>query len=427
MKIVNLRGEPYQEALWLNTTDPEVYFIGGYRSGKTWAGVRWLITRAFMNPPSVVGLACEPTYDLLRDVLVVSLEEACEQLGIAFAYNQMAKRVTLGTGRESRNIMLRSTEEPERIVGFTAGYALDDEGALHSHDGYIKISARISDPKATLMQLLVTTTPEGTRTWVADKERKGARVVRAATWQNKALSPEYIRKMKEDVFGGDPAGMRQYMEGIATDSSGNIYSQLGLNNIQPFVHRSPVRVCVGWDFNTHNMVTPIFAWDSRSQTLHCIGEVVSKSVSGVTTEEHARKVSQAVLETGLAVQHMGRLVNKSDTEPVWAFIDASGSQRRSSATWTDEAAVRAAGFQPRHDASNPLVRDRIQGVRLALSGGRLLFDEARCPNTLRAMREHAYDKNGDPQKKWGPKDFEADHWTDAVGYACYGLMPVKMR
>ena len=94
---------------------------------------------------------------------------------------------------------------------------------------------------------------------------------------------------------------------------------------------------------------------------------------------------------------------------------------------TDLAAVRNAGFVPHHEGANPIVRNRIAAVNRALRNRRLSLDESGAPETTRALREHSRDKRGDPQKIWRPKDFQCDHYCDALGYMVWGLMPFRQN
>ncbi len=421
-------GWRHQISLW-HSQAKETYLIGGAGCGKTLAGAVWIITRAFIHKPSVHGLIVAPTYDMLRDAIVPAIEEQCIQAGISFEHKKHDKCLVLGG---NRIIHLRSAEDPQRIIALTCGYGWIDEAALCPREAYVRTSQRLRDPHANKLysQLLCTTTPEGTRTWVADVERDpkpNIRVIHASTIDNAALSSEYIDHLRDVVYANDPAGWRQYVLGITTDASGGIYTNFTQANAvayQPganFEH-----VVVGWDFNVQWMVTPICVWQPRKNRVHVIGEVVTKTTSGTTTADHAAKVADAVKRTNLVTYHNGRWISNTDGEsPVWAFIDASGRNTHSSAAHTDEMAVRNAGFQPRADRGNPLVRDRIASMQRALSTGQLLIDPVKAPETLRAVREHSRDKFGEPQKKYNGGEFQADHYCDALGYVVWGLLPIK--
>lgn len=413
-------GTPTQMEILDNISDTEVYGQGGAGSGKTYVAVRWVLLRAFANPPHVEGLIVAPTYDMLNNPIVPMLRAVCDEAGVSFEHRQQAKMVILGG---TRRIHLRSAEEPERLIALTVGYAWMDEAALCVEEAYTRLSQRVRDGLAKLRQTLFTTTPEGTKTWVARRERDGARTYRMRTHDNPSLTPEYIKHMTEVVYKNDPAGFRQYMEGIATDASGNIYTALSSENIAPWTPQGIETPLVGWDFNVMWMVTVVMMLNKRTRKLHVVGEVVSKSDGGVTTSEHAWKVREYMLRNGFAVDFQGRLLDSKMAEPVPAYIDASGANRRSNAAWTDEAAVIQAGFQPRHEGANPLVRNRIASVQGALRLRRLLIDAQRAPETLQALRDHARDKYGEPQKVYRPREFQADHYCDALGYPVFALNP----
>jgi phage terminase large subunit-like protein len=421
------QGFRHQVNVW-HAQSKEVYLIGGAGSGKTRAGAVWTITRAFVHPPSVHGLIVTPTYDMIRDTIVPSIEEQCIEAGITFEHKKHDKCLVLGG---NRIVHLRSAEDPQRIIALTCGYGWIDEAALCTKEAYVRTSQRLRDPNANPLyaQLLCTTTPEGTRTWVADVERAAntaTRVIHASTLDNAALSQDYIDHLRDVVYANDPAGWRQYVLGIATDSTGSIYTNFSDKNIAEYKPTSIEQVVVGWDFNVCWMVSPIMVWRPQRNQVHVIGEVVTKSASGTTTADHAAKVAEMVQRTKLAQMHNGRFINVFDGQtPVYAFIDASGRSQHSNSAFSDEAAVRNAGFYPRADRGNPLVRDRIASMQRALAEGKLLIDPKRAPETLRAVREHGRDKFGEPQKKFNAGEFQADHYCDALGYAVWGLLPIK--
>jgi hypothetical protein len=421
---IHVRGEPHQEAIWCNTTDRELYLFGGVGAGKSYCLFRKIIALALLNPASVAGLAMEPTYDLLWDVLVPGVEEAGEQMGIPCHHEKQAKRLWVA----DRLIHLRSAEHPERIRALTVGYVAQDEAAIYAREAYENASARMRDPRARVSQLVVTTTHEGTTTWCAERERAGAFSVRAPTSANPHLPPGYLDHLRNVVYANDPAGLHQYLEGYATDATGNIYTALTTANEVECVDPRPRgegRVYVGWDFNVGCMVTTLGTYDGT--TLHIWGEVVTQKSTAAYTDEHAVEVVE-VLKRRVGARHIqgGRLYTPNG-EPVIAVPDASGSSERTSSPNTDHMHVHNAGFTIRCGNSNPPVRERIAACQAAFRTKRFLICPKGAPKTLRAFREHARDKHGDPQKATRtPRagEFQPDHFTDAGGYPVVQLMPV---
>jgi len=420
---VNVALHPHQLAAF-TATDPEVYLITGAGGGKTKLGALWALDRCLRNPVGTAGMIAAPTYPVLEQSTMRRFFDELDEMGISYSRNRARNTCEIS----GRLIFFRSTDKPESLVGADLAWLWLDEAALMDRMAFIRAFQRVRDPRAALRQRLCTTTPEGTRTWVHEREqRPDVRVIRASTLDNKSLTPDVIDGLRS-LYANDPAGWRQYVEGIATDLTGNIYTNLSAANVQEFAGAEPEDdVIVGWDFNVHWMATPVAVYRPRTNTTHVIGEVISKSVNGITTEEHAAKVAAYLVGNGMAVRSHGRLVQPVTGVPLRAFIDASGKAKRSSATFTDEAAVYNAGFAPRSNATNPLVRDRIATMQRALQERRLLLDPKRAPDTLQSLRDHARDKYGEPRKTWSVGEFQADHACDAVGYIVCGLHPYQVH
>jgi len=387
-------------------------------------GALWALDRCLRNPVGTAGMIIAPTYPVLRQSTMQRFFDELDEMGIPYSRNKSEHTCTI----HGRHIFFRSADKPESLVGADLAWLWLDEAALMDRMAFIRAFQRVRDPRATLRQRLATTTPEGTRTWVHEREqRSDVRVIRASTLDNRSLTPDVIEGLRS-MYANDPAGWRQYVEGIATDLHGNIYTNLSAANVRPYEDpRASDELVIGWDFNVHCMVSVVGIWRPHLDTLHIVGDHVTTSINGTTTAEHADALRDALIKSGNARMGDSGLIGALNLTRVRAFIDASGRQQRSSAAWTDEVAVRNAGFSPRAPAANPLVRDRINTVQHALHLRRLLIDERRAPRVLRALREHARDKNGEPQKKWSGSEFQADHWCDAVGYMTCALLPVRLK
>jgi len=183
---------------------------------------------------------------------------------------------------------------------------------------------------------------------------------------------------------------------------------------------------LGGDFNVHYMVTVVGAWDERKAKLHICGEVITRSLNGTNTDAHYHKVREYLCTPAFrgGYYESGMMLDNTNKH-ITVAIDASGKNPHSAAIQTDEAMVRNVGFKTWHMGKNPEVQDRINTVNAALAAGKLLIDPRAAPETLRAMKEHSWDKHGEPQKRWNKDDHECDHYMDALGYLVYRLLPLK--
>ena len=112
------------------------------------------------------------------------------------------------------------------------------------------------------------------------------------------------------------------------------------------------------------------------------------------------------------------------TNPVFAYPDASGAQRRTSAGgMTDHIILQNQGFKLRVNNTNPSVIDRINSTNARFtnsSGKHHLFVDPRCRQLREALIKHSYKENS----RIPEKDKGFDHITDALSYSVYQMYPI---
>lgn len=445
LRTVPLRMTEPQAAVWFASGYAELVFQGGVGSGKTKHGARWMVRRMLEAPAGSEGMAVAPTYPLLSTFTVAALESACREAGIWWVHRKQEKLFLVGPNRNK--IWLRSCEDPDKqLSGANLDSVWFDEAALTVRTAYERLSQRlrsnVDESRARCM--LITTTPEGSDTWVekdlvevaedwdnteAGKAGKKCPIllVIAPTDTNPFLPEEFFERMRR-VYRNSPEKLKNYMGGRAADATGSVYDAMTSENVQPISLEQISRgqLFVGWDFNNRPMVTVIGCWFERDKILHICGEVVS-GLEGPTakTRDHAKDVIRA-LRSLMHINYIGGRLYDDYQRAIHAFIDASGQGEHTNADYTDQVLVQNAGFLPRHDGANPRVRERVAAMNLSLSDSTLLIDATRAPMTHRAMRNHKYIK-GVPQKKYKPGDFQCDHFTECVGYMNWGFNPIHLE
>ena len=181
--------------------DKVAAYIGGIRSGKSFAGVLWAIEQA--NQPGAIVLIVAPTYPMLRDVDWV---EATKFLGNAAKIEKSEMAIDIpGGGR----MLFRSADTPDRIRGISANAALIDEAGYCPPETYNIVLGRLSgDPG----QLRIVTTPKG-RNWLYEKQSEMT-IFKSSTFENTALSKEYL-DMIRSAYTGDFARQELYGDFVA--------------------------------------------------------------------------------------------------------------------------------------------------------------------------------------------------------------------
>lgn len=197
-KAITLHPKQYD---FFTCPDRVAAYIGGIRSGKTYAGVLWAIEQA-SNPGAVV-LIVAPTYPMLRDIDWV---EAMKFIGdhAIIAKAEMAMDIP-GGGR----LMFRSADSPDRIRGISANAALIDEAGYCPADTFDIVMGRLSGEPGLLR---IVTTPRG-RNWLYSRQDEMT-IFRSTTFDNTALPSEFI-KMVKGAYTGNFARQELYGEFVA--------------------------------------------------------------------------------------------------------------------------------------------------------------------------------------------------------------------
>lgn len=413
---------------------PEISLVSGYGGGKTWTATRKLVLNTLLNPPEVPSMYVLPTWRMVDRVALPAFRELFEEARIPYIVAKASNLIQFGD--DGWQIWLASAEDPRKLKGTNLGSAVQDEPGIQEEEAYRQISIRVRHPRAQVRQHILVGTHEGLGWFYKLTERLKARGahIQSSSYDNPAL-PADQRQKWEDLKARDPARYRMYIMGIATALQGGIYTNFRSTHEVTARQEEMAQgqIVTGWDFNVGHMVT-VVGTAYPGPRVHFWGEVVTKG--GTTTERHAQRVVDYLATKGVAFQDVGQdqwgearlgIMGRWNREPVEAFLDAASGQRHPSATRTDEAHVRAAGFRVRRPGKNPAVRDRISTVQWWLAHNLVSFDPAGCPTLLQAIREHAYEPGSDPpkpKKDWADDDVPLDHYSDACGYLLCALETV---
>ena len=401
-------------------------YVGGFGSGKTWAGAAMSCRLAWESPRVPVGYF-GPSFPAIRDIFYPTIEEVADDCGLRCDINQSNKEVHLYSGKQYRStIICRSMDRPGDIVGFKIGHAhIDEIDVLPKEKGTLawrKIIARLRHQNGR-NGADVTTTPEGFRfayqTFVKDARDKPERrelygMVQASTYENEANLPEgYIESLRASY---PPQLIDAYLEGRFVNlTSGAVYPDFSrtLNHTDARLGEKghdaePAHI--GMDFNVQNMTAVVTV--TRGGNPHAVAEV-----TGVRDTPAMAK---------LLTERFGKTADGQRRQLV-VYPDASGQNTSSkNASESDLTILRGAGLMVRAASSNPAVRDRINAVNaLSLNDRgerRLKVNTQVCPVLTEALEQQAYDRNGEPDKTSGH-----DHPNDAIGYRLVTDWPLLRR
>ena len=404
-----------------------ILFTAGLGSGKTFGFCAWGIQSARVNHPHRVALF-EPTFPMVRNILVPSLEEYCElmKLHCRWVASRRIFYVTVNGVRVA--LILGGASNPDHVKGPNlAGVGIDEAGQCKK--GVIKQALkRTRIAAAPLLQNLLSGTPEGMEgefykhaEGTSDLYRRRlasgySQRIMACSYDNPNLDEDYIL---EELADFDEAEAEGYIHGRFVPASGRAYPKfqppppgatIG-GHVQPCINWHDDELVMGADFNVSPMVWLVGR--RRGHRIHWFREYIQNHAF---TFDLANEVA---LDLARSMSTPSRYVSAEDAaRRVTVYCDASGQNRSTTATRTDVDHLRAAGFTVMVDASNPAVNDRAHTVNYWLKRGMMLFDP-RCETTIRSFVAQGRDpKTGQPDKTKGH-----DHATDAVGYAAWKVFP----
>jgi hypothetical protein len=404
---------PHQLALVGDRTSRIKVLQGGYRSGKTVAGVAAVVDMAFRSGGFPI-LVVEPTYRMVVDVFVATAKRMLDAWKLPYTWHKTDKILTIGR-RKQVEILCRSADEPRSLEGITAGGLLVDEWELCDVEALTTAIARVS--MGPCQQIVLTGTPEGygpAYEMILAKPSPDVRQWSVTSSANSYLSSTYVESMRQRM---DDSTASEKLDGVRTAKGGRVYGRFDrrVHCVSPVVNRGTIQIAC--DFNVRYMHWIVVETDQSQRTTHVVGEVIKEG--GTTTDEHAERVAQWIAQ--YLTRTRGRHYTRDDVYQMrlQAFVDASGTALRSTSTKSDVALLTQAGFRAVHGNANPPVKDRVNTMNVLFRDRRVTVDASAAPVLTRALETQALDRNGDPDKRG-----DIDHGIDALGYLCHWQWPV---
>lgn len=387
-------------------------YVGGFGSGKTWAGSSGMCAGFWANP-KVNQAYYAPTYPHIRDIFFPTIEEVAHGIGLRVEIMESNKEVHFYSGAQYRGTTIcRSMERPQTIIGYKVGHSLVDEldtlESKKAKEAWRKIIARMRWPDAR-NGVDVTTTPEGFREthrlFVSEVSEKPALassygLVQASTRTNaRNLPGDYIQSLL-DTYPSEQ--IDAYIDGrfcnLTTGTVYRCYNRERNNSSETIVEKEPL--FIGMDFNIGKMAATIYV--KRESGWHAVAEL------------------KDLLDTPKMAE---TITEKWPDHRIVVYPDASGANGSTkNASESDISILKQHGFEVKVNLTNPRVRDRVLSVNKQFENGRLWVNSRTCPTVAACFEKQAYDANGEPDKKSG-----FDHQNDASGYPIAKEFPIAHR
>lgn len=390
-------------------------FSGPVGSGKSQALCQEAIRLSYMNAGRL-GLLGAPTFPMLRDATQAALFEILERCDIPYEWNK-AENYIVFTEVGSK-VLFRSLDDFERLRGTNLAWFGIDELTYCQEEAWLRLEARLRDPRAKLLCGYGVWTPKGFdwvyRRFIAEPV-EGYGVVLAKAHENRHLLdqiPDFYERLKrsydERFYQQEVLG--QYLNVTA----GQAYSAFDRKeNVQKEEYDPRYPLLWALDFNVNPMCSVVAQRDG--DRIRVLDEIV---LSRVTTEE-------------ACMEFVRRYPN---AKKVTIYGDASGNRMQT--TGSSDYAMMRRFFQmqcmkdvdykvPR---SNPAVRDRLDimnGSLCSADGERKLFIDPKCKELITDLEQVVLqegtmiiDKTKDPRRT---------HLSDALGYLVWQEVQFKQQ
>lgn len=375
--------------------------IAGRRWGKTYLSIREMARGATVPNQRIFYVA--PSYRQAKQTVWTELKDRLLALNWVAKINESDLRLDLVNGS---SIALRGADNFDSLRGVGLDGLVMDEFAYIDEAAWTEVlRPTLSDRQGWAMFI---STPAGVGNWAFDLYQRGQDPGEHQweSWQFTTVSggrvPESeIEAARRDL---DSRTFRQEYEAAFETFSGVIYYNFSRAlNLQTWDQATPQQLLVFCDFNVSPMSAVVVA--ATSTGLHVIDEIV---LYGSNTNELVEE-----------------LRNRYATAAITAFPDPAGAQRRTSAGGrTDITILQQAGFAVKYRNAHPPVRDRINAVNSLLcsaTGAHRLKIDPRCRRLIESLEKHCYKEN----TQIPDKDSGWDHMTDALGYGCEYLFPIR--
>jgi hypothetical protein len=384
--------------------------VGGYGSGKTLIGAKWIVSMALENAPCLVA-AVSPTYKVARKTTIQSIRELLEgkqriygRRKFWWSFNKNEHEFTIRFHGRVASITVYSGENPLSLRGPNLAAAWIDEPFIQDEEVFYQMLARIRHPQAKELALALTGTPEQLN-WGYDlcvgelEEEIDVGFVRASTRENIALSPDYVARL-EGAYSEKMA--RAFIEGHFVNlSEGQVfYSFDPLENVARIRRPEGAKLGAGMDFNVNPMASTVY-WQNGNH-IHFFYE---KEMPNADTE--------------LMCQHLRAKFWKQGLRDI--IPDASGNRRQTNAPGgkSDFHYIRQAGFKVNAPSKNPLIRDRYNAVngKLKPRRGRItLTIDPSCKKLIKYLSIYSHELKH--------KQEAQSHLIDSFSYPIARLFPV---
>ena len=341
---------PGQRAWWELPNQIKL-MVGGYRSGKTYIGVKrsLLLSRRNLNMP---GMAVSPSFPMAKKTIIPAFKETMDRAGISYTFTGAGSEDGMAFHIHDWDgvIWIGSGEKPGSLKGSTLAWAWMDEPFIQKREVFDQMLTRVSHPNAVANDLLLTGTPEELN-WgyeIATNPPEGLDIgmVFARTADNQHLPDGYVDQL---AANWSEEQQKAFLEGQFVNlTAGRMYPEF--DRSRHVVHMDVpdgIPVVAGIDFNVDYLTAEI-AYKGPTW-LHFFDEIRMRNA---TTHDLAEELHRRY--PGVAV-----------------YPDPTGIARHTSSRNSDHEILRNRGFTVRSKRpGEPRIKNRVNAVQKLMRGNK---------------------------------------------------------
>jgi hypothetical protein len=406
-----------QSDFLLDVKTPFCAYLGGYRSGKTRALVLKSLYLQGLNK-GYDSLFLEPTGSMVEGIAMPMFNEICDQLGwregeTYWMYrNAVNPRVVLDFNGTKSTIYFRSSENWDRIRGFTISHFCADEfdtsGFETCTQAWQKMVGRLT--RGNNIQGNVASTKEGFQfcyNFFVQNAGVDRKVYECHVKDNPFVDDGYVERLKEQL------SEKQFAAYVNNEwcnfNTGAVYYSYDRikNGSEETLEKHPnAPLHIGVDFNVNKMCAEtgiIFGGN-----IHMVDECFGQHNTLALAEE-------------LQKRYRGRQIKM--------YVDSAGQSEKTNASQTDIQILRQFFGEQNVFAykRHILVADRVGVVNSKLCAAdnktrNLFINDRKAPLLAKSLETQSYDDKGKPDKA-----NDVDHPVDALGYFVSAIFPPRNR
>lgn len=346
-------------------------YLGGYGSGKTFAGALLGILLA-LKFPGIVGLVGAQTYTLVRDTTLKTYFEHLESMGFLekqdFTWVSAEQKLVFFNGSE---ILFRHFDEPHKLKSLNLGFVEIEEMSDIPFETFKVLLARMrqkvkSNWKNFTYRIFGHTNPEMQKGWLyktfCEHPPLNYRLISAPTTQNIYLPDGFCEELKHLY---DKSYYEMFVLGKTGDYNSNlVVKDFTDENVKEIKYQPDMDLYISCDFNVDPMAW-VLAHRTEDKVFYFDELVLENTTTAKTCEEFYRKYPH----------HKGKIIVNGD---------ASGDNRSCTSEYTNyviikkklqsfgyEVEIKIKGFNPpiknRIAAFNAKVRNANGDIGLYIS------------------------------------------------------------